>query len=246
MSELQRELVDKTGSVLVAEEVSKRVTSILEAVEKEAARLREEARDEARRYMEYAKRRADGLVAERQRRIAELSDSMLRNAEAVLAKLEGAQPVRAGFEDLVRSLGDAAERLAEEVGTGDGFDAVTLDEPAGRAPVPVQPPQMPAPDAEPAPAPEPDAGLAAHAGAMPVHTAPASAPEAEAPPEQHDPAPTLVAIQMAADGSTRGEVETHLRNLSSEDPAPVLDRLFGAGTAGDAHVPWTNPQEAQE
>jgi hypothetical protein len=106
---------DAVASALAAE-VSRRVAAILESVESEAARVRDQARGEAAGYLEDARRRADALVAERQRRIAELSDELVAGAEAVVARLEDAGPVRAGFEDLVRALGDAAERLGEEAG----------------------------------------------------------------------------------------------------------------------------------
>jgi cell division septum initiation protein DivIVA len=129
-----------------APEISRRVSAILDAVELEAQRLREEAREEAARYLEQAKVRADGLVAERQRRIAVVSDELLAKAEAVAGRLDDAAPVRAGFENLVRALGDAAERLARET-QRDGefepqpFHASTArpEPPAERAPVAAQP-----------------------------------------------------------------------------------------------------------
>ncbi len=100
---------------LVAPEVSRRVRSILDGVEREASQLRADAREEARRYLEHARRHVDGLVAERQTRIAGLSDELIRRAQVVLGRLEEAGPVREGFDNLVRSLGDAAERLAGEI-----------------------------------------------------------------------------------------------------------------------------------
>jgi cell division septum initiation protein DivIVA len=106
---------DAVASALAAE-VSRRVAAILESVESEAARVRDEARAEAAGYLDDARRRADALVAERQRRIAVLCDELVAGAEAVVARLEDAGPVRAGFEDLVRALGDAAERLGDEAG----------------------------------------------------------------------------------------------------------------------------------
>ncbi len=105
------------GSI-AAPEISRRVGSILDAVEREAARLREEARVEAAGYLDNARRRADDLVAERQRRIGELSDELVAKSEAVIARLDDAAPVRQGFENLVRALGDAAERLAREADGG--------------------------------------------------------------------------------------------------------------------------------
>ena len=88
----------------MAPEISRRVGSILDAVEREASRLRDEAQAEAARYGENARRHADGLVAERQRRISELSDELIAKSEAVVARLDDAAPVRQGFENLVRQL----------------------------------------------------------------------------------------------------------------------------------------------
>ena len=107
------------ASLGMAPEISRRVASILDAVEREAARLRAEAREEALRYLEESRRRADGLVAERQRRIAALSEELVAKSEAVVARLDDAAPVRQGFENLVRALGDAAERLSHERATSE-------------------------------------------------------------------------------------------------------------------------------
>jgi hypothetical protein len=55
----------------------------------------------------------------------------------------------------------------------------------------------------------------------------------------------IVAIQMAAAGRTRGEAESYIRDsLEVADPAPVLDEVFGAGTPGDATVPWARTPPA--
>jgi ElaB/YqjD/DUF883 family membrane-anchored ribosome-binding protein len=94
----------------MAPEISRRVGSILDAVEREAARLREESRAEAARYAESARRHVDDLVAERQRRIAELSDELIAKSEAVVARLDDAAPVRQGFENLVRARGGPPPR----------------------------------------------------------------------------------------------------------------------------------------
>lgn len=141
-----------------ATEISRRVGSILDAVELEAQRLREEARLEAARYLDHARARADSLVAERQRRIAAVSDELLAKAEAVVGRLDDAAPVREGFENLVRALGDAAERLARETEAGRDFEPPPFHDLAS---VPAPPPAHPggfaaAPAAEPMPTPPPE------------------------------------------------------------------------------------------
>jgi hypothetical protein len=133
------------------------VASILDAVEREADRLREEARAEAARYTAEAKAYADGLVAERQRRIAEVSAELLSKSEAVVARLDDAAPVRQGFENLVRALGDAAERLAHEPGVRGHefapppFHDVGVPGPQQAAPAQQQPPPQPQPAYQPQP-----------------------------------------------------------------------------------------------
>ena len=102
------------GSML-ASEVSRRVRSILDNVEREAAELRAEAREEARRYLEHAQLAVDEMIAERQRRIGEVSDAILQRSHTVLHRLDEAAPVRQGFDNLVSALGDAAEKLADEI-----------------------------------------------------------------------------------------------------------------------------------
>lgn len=157
-----------------AAEISRRVGSILDAVEREAAQLRDEARGDAGRYLEHAKRRADGLVAERQRRIAEISDELLTKAEAVVARLDDAAPVRQGFENLVRALGDAAERLSHETAAGGAdFEPQPYRESAA----------APAPRTEPPPAPAPAEAPPRYEGA------PAYPPPPPAYAEPFPPAP---------------------------------------------------------
>jgi hypothetical protein len=176
------------GSAL-ASEISRRVAAILEAVEREAARLRAEARADAARYLDDARRRADEVVAERQRRIAAVSDDLLRKSEAVVARLDDAEPVRTGFENLVRALGDAAERLARETREAPPAPAaapafherwVPPAPPPQRAPEPLAGPPAPGVHAaEPAAAPP----------APPVERAPAE-PTAPYPPPVEPTAPT--------------------------------------------------------
>lgn len=252
-----------------AAEISRRVGSILDAVEREAQRLREEAREEARRYLQQAERHADALVAERQLRIAELSDELISRSEAVVARLDDAVPIRQGFENLVRALGDAAELLSRETeASGGNYQPQAFDETAGQslsyaatpyAPAEQAPPAPPAPPPHDAysPPPEPATPRPAPAEAFPAQPHPARAPStpgweplepatpsANAPPasagwRQLDDV-RMIAIQLAAGGSTRAAVREHLiRALGAADTDGILDEIFGAGTGEDAQVPWT-------
>jgi F0F1-type ATP synthase membrane subunit b/b' len=99
-----------------AADISRRVAAILDDVEREATQIRSEAREDAARYRERARVEADALLAERRQRIAELSDELIAKSEAVIGRLDRAAPVREGFEQLVRRLGDAADQLAGEIG----------------------------------------------------------------------------------------------------------------------------------
>jgi vacuolar-type H+-ATPase subunit H len=50
----------------------------------------------------------------------------------------------------------------------------------------------------------------------------------------------LMALQMAMAGRTRAEVEADLRSgLRLEDPAAVLDDVFGRGAPGSQRIPWS-------
>lgn len=213
-------MADEAASApALASEISRRVGAILDAVEREATRLREEARADAAGYLEDARRQADALIAERRRRIAELSDELVSKSEAVVSRLEDAEPVREGFENLVRALGNAAERLAYEGDPGTR---------AAHAPVATT-------AAEPA----------SRIGTEPSRSAPASGSFVEAPypgfaespsgpPRSPEAASNRaegardVAIRMAAAGCSRAEVAHHLeRTLGFADTSPTLDEVFG-------------------
>jgi hypothetical protein len=169
--------------------LTKRIDAILDAVKEQADRMLDEARKEARRVADYGAGDPAGLLAERQRRIAELSDTLIDRAESVVSQLEETELVRRSFGRLLRALSEAADTVAVEV-----------------AAAAQQPPSPPTPP--------PVAG--------------------QAPAEARQ-----TAIQMAAVGSTRAQVETQLRDVFQiDDPVAILDQVFGAGTAGDTRVPW--------
>ncbi|MCB0877025.1 MAG: hypothetical protein R2718_01385 [Solirubrobacterales bacterium] len=109
------------------------VNAMVGAVEREAAEMRREAEVgirarwqavevDAARHVDEARKVAERMVAERQQRIAALSDGITGRAQALTAGMEDAQRVRRQFETFVRALSSAADRIA------------TAREPAGPAP----------------------------------------------------------------------------------------------------------------
>jgi len=107
------------------------VNAMAAAVEREAAAMQRDAEEgirarwqaveaDAARHVEEARDVAERLVAERQRRIAALSDGITARAEALTAGLADAERVRAQFESFVRALSRAADQVAGESATTAG------------------------------------------------------------------------------------------------------------------------------
>jgi hypothetical protein len=181
----------------LAPELTQRIDAILDGVQREADKMLEQARSATRQKADAGTSEAEGPLAGRQRRLAELSETLIERTESIVAKLEETELVRESFGRLLRALSEAADEVAAEV--------------AAEA-------SPPAP-AQPAPAPP-----------EPAATQPAGRAWVEA---------RQAAIQMAAAGNTRRQVETHLRGfLKVDDPTPLLDQVFGTATAGEARVPW--------
>lgn len=236
-----------------------RVNEIVDAVEREAAKLRSEAEQEAsqiryqaqaeaQRYLDHARQQAEVLAAQRMERIQALSDQLMARAEEVLERLEYAVPVKEGFENLVRALGETAERLARE------DYSEFAPPPWGDAPATAPPVPPPAPPVSPPPSPPSDAtgGFAAPPVSQPppVPQQPSPAPPAQPAPADAAQGPGWqelddvhrIAIQMATAGSTRGEVEAHLAQTPAPTRGSVLDEIFGAGTGPETRVPWASPR----
>lgn len=101
------------------------VTTMVGAVEKEAAGIRREAEEgirarwrqvefEAGRHLDDARQVGDNMVAERQQRIAVLSDTITGRAEALSTGLGDADRVRMQFDAFVRALSATADRVATD------------------------------------------------------------------------------------------------------------------------------------
>ena len=228
-----------------------RVNEIVDAVEREASKLRQEAEQEAaqiryqaqeesRRYLEQARQRSEQLAQHRAQQIHELSDALMRRAEEVLERLEYAVPVKEGFENLVRALGETAERLANQ----DYAEFAPPSWDTARAPASGQgaPPSPAYGTPEPGPANVAGAGATSSAGGFQAPQQPVQQPGGQGQGWQELDDAHRVAIQMAAGGSTRGEVEGHLAQAPPATRASVLDEIFGPGTPPDTRVPWATPQ----
>jgi hypothetical protein len=125
----ERDQAPHSGGHELASEVGDRVRSIISAAEAAANAVRHEAEqegavrrrvaeEEARRIIEDAKADADAYLAERIRRISELSDTVVERAETIVSRLDRAEEVRQQLQSLADALGESAERLAGEVRVG--------------------------------------------------------------------------------------------------------------------------------
>jgi hypothetical protein len=267
-----------SGGHELASEVGERVRSIISAAEAAANAVRHEAEqtaqvrrrvaeEEGRRIVEDAKADADAFLAERVRRISELSDAVVERAETIVSRLDRAEEVRRQLQEMADALGESAEQLASEVRAVPAPD-VAISPPAAApedsAPATppatvsaVEPPALEPVESEPEPAPaqpvvseappveevaEPTA-----AGPEVVHLTDqrrdASATDTAEAEERREPdhqlSARLVALQMAVAGGNRGEVEAHLvRTFEQADVAVILDDVFGQGTDAGKRVAW--------
>jgi hypothetical protein len=125
----ERDQAPQSGGHELASEVGDRVRSIISAAEAAANAVRHEAEqegavrrrvaeEEARRIIDDAKGDADAYLAERIRRISELSDTVVERAETIVSRLDRAVEVRQQLQTLADALGQSAERLAGEVRVG--------------------------------------------------------------------------------------------------------------------------------
>lgn len=272
MDDHEQESLSSSGHEL-ASEVGERVRSIISAAEAAANAVRHEAEqtgavrrrvaeEEARQIVEYAKADADAFLAERVKRISELSDSVVERAETIVSRLDRAEEVRRQLQEMADALGESAEQLAGEVrktpapkvpsattGSAEFAPAPAVSdapaETAAESPrpavAPVEPPPEPVepdPVAEaPQPSPAPDV----------VHLtdqrreAPSAAEAGEGDRREPDNqlSARLVALQMAVAGGNRGEVEAHLiRTFELTEVGPILDDVFGQGSDAEKRVAW--------
>src|SRR5690242_8266585 len=130
----------------VAAEISERIRSILADAEAAADAMRHEAEQdaharrraaetEALRIVEDARREAERFLAERIKRVSEMSDEILGRGQSVIERLDEAEQARSELATLVNSLGETAARLANEVRAMPGPKPPEIAS-AGSAPAP--------------------------------------------------------------------------------------------------------------
>lgn len=203
---------------------------IIEAAERAASGIIEDAESQARDYLEESRRHADRIAEQRMRAMSELTDSLLRQAEA--AKRQS--------DELIEALDRARRQIESPDRQG---PAPMPESPLGGRVSHLQPVEPEPPNLQAVPPSTPTEGFSA---AEPPGVAP-EPPPAESPPHDQPtaepqpagPAPVpprappsdgarLLATQMAVGGSSRSEIENRLRNeFGIEDATAILDGILG-------------------
>jgi len=208
-------------------------TGLLRDAEREAELIRRDAQAEGDRIMDDARRRADEIVAERMQRISDLSDGIVERTEMLFDRMDSAGHVKRQLDELLRSLGEAAETVSRESA---GRRPITRPSaPSSRAasppPAPARPVAPPAPQRVEATPSTPPPAYSRHT--EPVRSAPEPPSRLDDPSDARFDGARLVALQMAVAGSSREEVAEELqRAFRLADPSPILDDVFGVRSAG--------------
>jgi hypothetical protein len=197
----------RVGEILSKSEA--RAASIRQQAERSAEDTRLAARREAERVAGEVRAAAEAAARDRVREISELRASIAARAGSLVEGLEGGELTAARLEELVAALGEAADRVLDEIG-GD----VRASRPAPRA--------APLPDSRPVRPSDPGDG-------KPV---PIADPLPEGAPIAHRPARAssarFAAVVMAIQGSDRDEVAQRLeREHGVADSDALLDDVFG-------------------
>lgn len=220
MAESDR-LSHSVGEHELASEVSERIRAIISSAEAAASAVRHEAEqraqvkrrladEESRRIVEDARRDAEAFLAERIRRISELSDAVVERGEGIVMRLERAEEVRRQLQGLADALGESAEELARELGTDAPERRSRPKPPPLRPPTDVERPRSEGTAAETEPAER--AERPAEAKAKPLREAPAE-------PEATREAAEAEAVEAEiADDPTVGE----LAEVVDENDAPIV------------------------
>jgi hypothetical protein len=240
------------------------------AAEQAIAEHRRSAEEEVRRYLAAARLHVDAETAARTARIETLSTAAHRLADELTDAVAAlTRELQAGDEHAAprvpRAPWPATPAPQAEPVAAEPAPAAAPEPPAA---VPSPPAAAPEPtwsriESEPAPASDADraGGMAEDDSATPLAESPRAATgpaRSSAGPEDAEPttapatngaseipvpsAARLVAIEMAVGGSSRAEVETHLRDgLGVTEPEPLLDDVFGVASTAASRLAWGEP-----
>jgi hypothetical protein len=219
----------RVGDIL--ERAESRAREIRERAERSADEMRRTARHEAEGIAKEARRAAAAAARERVREISELRASIAARAGSLVEGLEGGELTAARLDELVAALGQAEERVLDEVG-GEAARRPAADE---REPQAEEREGAPAGPAASAATGAPAAGPATPSGDAPApapitHSLPEGAPIAKRP--KRTSSARFAAVMMAIEGSGRAEVADFLaREHGLADASDLLDEVFGRADA---------------
>jgi hypothetical protein len=220
----------------IAADAAQRIGAIVDAAHREADELLVSARRQADEIVTAARLEA----AERQR----------RDAARVQAELQRLRELTHTIGLVAAQIGEQSrtvQQLASDDLVGAPVAAPVPPAPASPETVAATPPSVPVAPA-PAATPEPPADLAPTTPPADVRPAvqetddqPAERPPTDQPADSSDrlDAARLVALSMAATGSSRQRVEQHLRDeLQIQDTSTVIDYVFGISTPASVVPSW--------
>ena len=241
------DITARVGDLL--ERAEARAREVREHAERSAREARRTARHEAEHIAQEARRAAAAAARERVREISELRASIAARAGTLVEGLEGGELTAARLEELVAALGEAADRVLEEVADADeraarpgAGESAPADAPVAPAEPPLRVPSFRAPfparaatevfERQGANGTEPDRVGVAEQAATETGPAPISDPLPEGVPIARKPRrrsnPRFAAVMMAIQGSDREEVAAFLaREHGLDDADELLDDVFG-------------------
>ena len=241
LDELERASQTAGGEHELASEVSERIRAIISSAEAAANAVRHEAEqraavkrrladEEARRIVEDARRDAEAYLAERIRRISELSDAVVERGEGIVMRLDRAEEVRRQLQGLADALGESAEELTRELGGSAAApdrratpEAIAAEEPRAAA--------APAATVEPAAAPA-TTGTSAATESAGTEAASGAATRDAASTTDASPAaaePEASTSSEIADDPTIGELAdtTSAEDEADRDGAEIVELVKG-------------------
>jgi hypothetical protein len=98
----------------VEAETERRAARVRLAAEEDAARIRRQAEARAAEYLQEIRAQVEELAQLRVERLTRVSDELLHQAQDLITRLEEAATVKQQLDDLLQTLGVAAEMAARE------------------------------------------------------------------------------------------------------------------------------------